>query len=75
MVIKEKPHGFELKSAAAKAKKGDAAVAKRYPTMSPHERDTYLLALGAGRVMALLKFEKKERAEKKAKPAKKGKGK
>lgn len=68
MVIKEKPHGFEDKRGRdAKVIKARAALVKRYPKMTKAEHDEYMLALGAGRVLALLAFEKKEKSEKKGK--------
>lgn len=73
MVIKDKPHGFEdAKGRTAKVEKAKRALDKRYPKMPRAEQVEYMLGLGAGRVLALLNFEKKEQAEKKAKAAKKG---
>lgn len=71
MVIKDKPQGFEdAKGRNAKIAKSFAALGKRYPKMTASEYREYMLGLGAGRVLALLAFEKKEKAEKKAKTTK-----
>ncbi len=73
MVIKDRPHGFDdIKARKAKVAKALAAIRKRFPKMNESDKRDYLIALGAGRMLAVLAFDVKEKKEEKEKKGKKG---
>jgi hypothetical protein len=53
----ELPRGFESEEATARVAQAHKTLAKLYPSMTEKQRITYLAEVGAGRYMALRRFE------------------